>query len=59
VPKGYAADAAWDHLLRRKNLIVRTQGNLPTPDWLFTPKAAEEIATIALAHLPLLDWLIE
>ena len=57
VPKGYAT-ADWDHLLRRKNLIVRTQGNLPPPDWLFTPEAPEELASIARAHLPLLGWLV-
>jgi uncharacterized protein (TIGR02453 family) len=57
VPKGYAA-ADWDYLIRRKNLIVRTQDNLPPPDWLFTPLAPERIAAIARAHLPLLGWLV-
>lgn len=58
VPKGYDAAPDWDHLLRRKGLIVRTQTNLPAPDWLFSPKAPEELAVIAKAHLPLLAWLI-
>lgn len=59
VPKGYAAAPEWDHLLRRKGLIVRTQGHTPTPDWLFTPDAAERLAAITRAHLPLLAWLCE
>jgi len=57
VPKGYAADPAWDHLLRRKSLIVRTQSELPLPDWLFTPAAPERLAAISRAHLPLLAWI--
>lgn len=58
VPKGYEADPEWDHLLRRKSLIVRTQTNLPPPDWLFTAQAPERLAAIARAHLPLLAWLL-
>jgi uncharacterized protein (TIGR02453 family) len=57
-PKGFAADPDWDHLLRRKGMIVRSQGHRPPPDWLFTPEAPEGLAAIILAHLPLLDWLI-
>lgn len=57
VPKGFRAEAEWDHLLRRKGLIVRTQANLPPPDWLFTPEAPGRLAEITRAHLPLLDWL--
>jgi uncharacterized protein (TIGR02453 family) len=59
VPKGYAPDPDWDHLLRRKSLIVRTQGDLPAPDWLFGPEAPERLAAITRAHLPLLGWLLE
>jgi uncharacterized protein (TIGR02453 family) len=58
VPKGFASDPAWDHLLRRKGLIARTQFDLPPPDWLFTPKAPMQLAPIIRAHLPLLAWLI-
>jgi len=58
VPKGYACDPEWDHLLRRKNLIVRTQADLPAPDWLFSPRAPDHLAAITRAHLPLLDWLV-
>lgn len=57
VPKGHAADPSWDHLLRRKGLIVRTQSNAPPPDWLFTSEAPERLVGIISAHLPLLDWL--
>jgi uncharacterized protein (TIGR02453 family) len=59
VPKGYDAAPEWDHLLRRKGLIVRTQDHKPTPDWLFTPAAAERLAALTRAHLPLLAWLCE
>lgn len=57
LPQGYAADPDWDHLLRRKSLIVRTEADLPPPPWLFTPEAPGKLAEIAGAHLPLLDWL--
>lgn len=57
VPKGYAADPDWEHLLRRKSLIVRTQGDVPPPDWIFTPEAPDRLAALIRAHLPLLDWL--
>jgi uncharacterized protein (TIGR02453 family) len=57
VPKGFDANPDWDHLLRRKSLIVRTQGDLPPPDWLFTPEAPDRLAAIIRAHLPLVVWL--
>lgn len=57
LPKGYEAAPDWEHLLRRKGMIVRTQADLPQPDWLFSPEAAERLAGITRAHLPLLDWL--
>jgi uncharacterized protein (TIGR02453 family) len=56
LPRGYAA-ADWDHLLRRKGLIVRTREDMPPPDWLFTPEAPAKLAAIVRSHLPLLDWL--
>lgn len=56
VPKGHAA-AEWDHLLRRKSLIVRTQEDFAPPDWLFSGAAVEGLAGIVRAHLPVLDWL--
>lgn len=59
VPKGYAAEPGWDHLLRRKSLIVRTQSDLAPPDWLFTPEAPERLAAIIRAHLPVLSWLLD
>ena len=58
VPKGYDPDPTWDHLLRRKGLILRTQATLTPPDWLFTPRAPEQLADIIRAHLPLLAWLV-
>lgn len=57
VPKGYEAAPDWDHLLRRKSLITRTQAEQIPPDWLFTPEAPERLAAITRAHLPVLTWL--
>lgn len=55
VPPGLAADGDWEHLLRRKSVILR--GEMPLPDWLFTPAAADGLSRLAAAHLPLLAWL--
>lgn len=57
-PKGYEAAPEWDHLLRRKSMIARTQSPLPVPDWLFGPEAPRRIAQLAAAHVPLLAWLL-
>lgn len=56
VPKGYDTGPDWDHLLRRKSLIVRTQTDLPPPDWLFTADAPDRLAAIIRGHLPVLEW---
>lgn len=58
VPKDYSATPDWDHLLRRKGLIVRTQSDQPAPDWLMSPDAAPRLAEIVRAHLPVLAWLV-
>ena len=58
VPKGLVAEPEWDHLLRRKNLIVRTPSDQPPPGWLFTPAAPDRLAGIVTAHLPVLEWLL-
>lgn len=58
-PKGYSTDPAWDHLLRRKNLIVRTQDDVPPPPWLFDASAPVHLADIIRAHLPVISWLRE
>ena len=55
LPAGLAADAGWEHLLRRKSVILR--GEIPLPDWLFTGQAVPELARLFGAHLPLLAWL--
>jgi uncharacterized protein (TIGR02453 family) len=59
VPKGYDAAPDWEHLLRRKGLIVRTQGDLPPPAWLFTAEAPKRLFGIVHAHLPFLSWLVQ
>ncbi|MFN0114749.1 MAG: TIGR02453 family protein [Paracoccaceae bacterium] len=55
VPPGFSADPDWDHLLRRKSVILR--GEMPHPDWLFTPDSAAHLGPLIAAHLPLLAWL--
>ena len=57
LPKGHEADPDWEHLLRRKSVILRGEMRGP-PGWLFTPGCAAEIERLAAAHLPLLAWLI-
>ena len=37
---------------------IVTQAPLTPPDWLFTPRAPEQLADIIRAHLPLLAWLV-
>jgi uncharacterized protein (TIGR02453 family) len=53
VPKGFAGQGDWDHLLRRKHVVVRTLQDIPHPDWLFTPQAPAELARILAALNPL------
>lgn len=57
LPAGLTAEAEWEHLLRRKSVILR--GTRPLPGWLFTPEAVPQIEALAAAHLPLLAWLAE
>jgi uncharacterized protein (TIGR02453 family) len=59
VPQGWRGAPEWDHLLRRKSLIVRTPETLPAPDWLFGPECPERLAGLVRAHLPLLAWLTD
>lgn len=53
VPRGFQAAPDWDHLLRRKHVVVRTLTDVPHPDWLFTPQAPVELARILAALNPL------
>jgi hypothetical protein len=57
LPPGFAAPGDWEHLLRRRHLVQRTQGMQAVPDWLFSAEAPARIAALARAHLPLLSWL--
>lgn len=57
-PRGFEAEADWEHLLRRKSVILRGQTR-PAPDWLFGEGALAGIEALATAHLPLLAWLAE
>ncbi|MBV1902274.1 MAG: DUF2461 domain-containing protein [Marinosulfonomonas sp.] len=57
MPKGYAANGDWEHLLRRKAFVMRTAGQQPAPDWLFTSKAPDRLLEITKALMPLIKWL--
>lgn len=57
LPKGLVAAPDWEHLLRRKSVILRTQVDRPLPDWLFTAEAVPQLTAIIAAHMPLMRWL--
>jgi uncharacterized protein (TIGR02453 family) len=54
-PPGFEAGPEWNHLLRRKSVILR--GSIPLPDWLFTPDALQQVEAMLDAHLPLIEWM--
>lgn len=58
VPKGFAPGAAWEHLLRRSHVVVRTQADLPHPDWLFGPDCVAGLLPIFADLAPLARWLV-
>ncbi len=57
LPRGFTADDSWEHLLRYKSLVARTQKPQPMPQWITTPDITPEILTLTQAHLPLINWL--
>ncbi len=57
VPKGFPAGAEWDHLLRRKHIVARTQGRRSCPDWLFGPDCVAGLLPIIADLAPLARWL--
>ena len=57
LPKGYEADGDWEHLLRRKLFVMRTQRNQPAPDWMLSDRCVDRIMGITQALMPLLRWL--
>ena len=57
VPKGWQADGDWEHLLRRKSIVIRTQTDPPHPDWLFGPGCVNRLVAIAAELAPLARWL--
>ncbi|MBV1867115.1 MAG: DUF2461 domain-containing protein [Marinosulfonomonas sp.] len=57
MPKGFSGDAEWEHLLRRKAFVMRTDGQQAAPDWLFTPQAPGYLLRITEALMPLIKWL--
>ena len=57
LPKPYPTEPEWEHLLRRKSVIVRTQADIPLPDWLFAPTALQGITDLVAALAPLVHWL--
>ena len=57
VPKGYETEPEWDHLFRRKSMIMRGSMD-PAPDWLFTPDATDRLMTVISALNPLAQALV-
>lgn len=57
VPKGWPAGADWDHLLRRKHIVVRTGEDRPFPDWVFGPDWVAGLMPIIADLAPLARWL--
>lgn len=57
VPRGFAAGADWDHLLRRKHLVARTPAHQPLPEWLFTPDCVAGLMGVVADLAPLAFWL--
>lgn len=57
LPRGLTADGTWEHLLRRKSFVLRTQTPLPLPEALFTPAAPEVLAASAARLAPVAHWL--
>jgi len=57
LPKGFTGDGDWEHLLRRKAFVMRTKGQQPAPDWLFTPQAPQRLLQITRTLMPLIKWL--
>jgi uncharacterized protein (TIGR02453 family) len=58
VPKGFPVGAEWDHLLRRKHIVARTQGHKACPDWLFGPDCVSGLIPIIADLAPLARWLV-
>jgi uncharacterized protein (TIGR02453 family) len=57
LPKGFSADADWEHLLRRKSYVMRTLVDQKMPDWISSDQAVPEIMKRASAISPFLAWL--
>jgi len=57
IPKGYEAKGDWEHLLRRKGFVMRTQQRVPVPDWITGPDCVDQIMGLTQACLPLIRWL--
>lgn len=58
VPKGLPAGEDWDHLLRRKQIVVRTPDHRDFPDWLFTADCAPRMMDLLRDLAPLARWLV-
>lgn len=57
VTKGLPPGADWDHLLRRKHLVVRTPEHMAFPEWLFTQDCMAGLLPIIADLAPLARWL--
>lgn len=57
LPSGFEAKGEWEHLLRRKALVMRTMEHIPTPNWVHSSKCVEQVMAIARQTSPLIEWL--
>ena len=57
LPRGYEASGDWEHLLRRKSLVMRTRHDNGTPDWIFTENCIGQLMAITRELMPLIRWL--
>ncbi len=57
LPKGYDASGDWEHLLRRKSLVMRTMQDNSIPAWIFTGDCADQLMAITRHLMPLIRWL--
>ena len=57
LPAGFSGNENWEHLLRRKVFVMRTLHDIPTPEWMFDTRSADEVYKIANGLTPLIRWL--
>ncbi len=57
LPTGFDVDGDWEHLLRRKALVLRTMDNIPIPNWIGSDECVDQVMALCQQTLPLIEWL--